>query len=56
MTSNLLTPLIIIPTKINSTNDTLIDNIFSNQYNPDTRSGNLTLNISDGHLPSYDHS
>ena len=34
MTSNLLTPLIIIPTKINSNNDTVIDNIFSNQYNP----------------------
>ena len=41
MTSNLLTPLIIIPTKINTNNDTLIDNIFSNQYNPDTISGNL---------------
>ena len=52
MTSNLLT-LIIIPTRINSNNDTLIDNIFSNQYNPDTISGNLTLNISDGHLPSF---
>ena len=46
MTSNLLTPLIIIPT-------TLIDNILLNQYNPDTISGNLTLNISDGHLPSF---
>ena len=53
MTSNLLTPLIIIPTKINSSNDTLIDNIFTNHYNPDTISGNLTLNISDGHLPSF---
>ena len=53
MTSNLLIPLIIVPTKINTRNDTLIDNIFSNQYNPDTISGNLIVNISDGHLPSF---
>ena len=53
MTSNLLMPLIIIPTKINTKNDTLIDNIFSNQYKPDTISGNITVNISDGHLPSF---
>ena len=37
MTSILLVPLILIPTKINTKNDTLIDNIF---------------NFSDGHLPS----
>ena len=49
MTSNLLIPFILIPTKINTKNDTLIDNIFSNQYNPDTISGNLAVNISDGH-------
>ena len=53
MTSNLLIPLIIVPTKINTKNDTLINNIFSNQYTPDTISGNLTVNISDGHLPSF---
>ena len=52
MTSNLLIPLIIVPTKINTHNDTLID-IFSNQFNPDTISGNITVNISDGHLPSF---
>ena len=53
MTSNLFIPHIIVPTKINTRNDTLIDNIFSNHYNPDTISGNLTLNISDGHLSSF---
>ena len=53
MTSNLLVPLILIPTKINSKNDTLIDNIFSNQLNSETISGNLTVNFSDGHLPSF---
>ena len=30
----------------------LIDNIFTNQFNPDTISGNFTVNISD-HLPSF---
>ena len=53
MTLNLLTPLIIIPTKINTNNDTLIDNIFSIQYNPDTISGNRTVSVSDSHLPSF---
>ena len=36
MTANLLVPLILLPTKINSKNDTLIDNIFSNQFNSET--------------------
>ena len=49
MTSNLLVPLILVPTKINSKNDTLIDNIFTNQFNSETVSGNLTVNFSDGH-------
>ena len=53
MTSNLLVPLILIPTKINTKNDTLIDNIFSNQFNSQTITGNLTVNFSDGHLPSF---
>ena len=53
MTANLLVPLILLPTKINSKNDTLIDNIFSNQFNSETVSGNLTVNFSDGHLPSF---
>ena len=53
MTSNLLVPLIIIPTKINTKNDTLIDNIFTNQFNSQTITGNLTVKFSDGHLPSF---
>ena len=53
MTSNLLIPLISVPTKINTKNDTLIDNIFSNQLNSETLTGNLTVNFSDGHLPSF---
>ena len=53
MTSNLLVPLILLPTKVNSKNDTLIDNIFTNQLNPETITGNLTVNFSDGHLPSF---
>ena len=52
VTSNLLLPLISLPTKINEKNNTLIDNIFTNQINPDIISGNLTVNISD-HLPSF---
>ena len=44
--------MILLPTKINSGTDTLIDNIFTNHFNPDTVSGNLTLAISD-HLPSF---
>ena len=52
ITSNLLIPLILLPTKINKKNNTLIDNILTNQFNPDTISGNLTVNISD-HLPSF---
>ena len=38
--SNFLLPVISIPTKINTVNDTLIDNIFINEFNPD-------------HLPSF---
>ena len=47
-----MVPLITLPTKINNKNNTLIDNIFTNQFNPDTISGNITVNISD-HLPSF---
>ena len=52
MTTNFLLPLITIPTKINTSRDTLIDNIFTNQFNPDFRTGNLTIGLSD-HLPSF---
>ena len=52
MMSSQLMPSILLPTKINSKKDTIIDNIFTNQINPDIRSGNLTWAISD-HLPSF---
>ena len=53
MMSNFLLPVITIPTKINNGKNTLIDNIFTNQLHPDTKSGNLAINLSDGHLPSF---
>ena len=53
MMSNLFIPVISIPTKINRINNTLIDNIFTNHIHPDIKSGNLTINLSDGHLPSF---
>ena len=53
VTSNLIVPLITIPTKINTKNDTLIHNIFSNFLQPGIVSGNSTVNFSDGHLPSF---
>ena len=31
----------------------MIDNIFTNHLHPDTKSGNLEINLSDGHLPSF---
>ena len=54
LTSNHLLPTITLPTKLNTSgNNTLIDNIFTNIFNPDLISGNISLNISDGHLPSF---
>ena len=54
LTSNFLLPSISLPTKINSSgNHTLIDNIYTNVFNPDTISGNIEFDISDGHLPSF---
>ena len=52
MISSQLLPSILIPTKINTKKDTVIDNIFTNQTNPDIKSGNLNIVISD-HLPSF---
>ena len=52
MMSCQLIPSILLPTKINTVKDTVIDNIFTNQINPDITSGNLTVSISD-HLPSF---
>ena len=52
MMANFLMPVITLPTKINSKRHTIIDNIFTNQINPDMRSGNLSIALSD-HLPSF---
>ena len=53
MMSNFLLPVINKPTKINRLNSSVIDNIFTSNLHPDTKSGNLSLNLSDGHLPSF---
>jgi len=52
LSTNFLLPMILLPTKINTSADTLIDNIFTNYFNPNVISGNLTSSISD-HLPSF---
>ena len=53
LTSNLIALQITIPTKINTKNDTLIDNTLFNFLQPGLVSDNSTLNVSDGHLPSF---
>ena len=53
LSSNHFLPTITLPTKLNPVNDTLIDNIYTNIFNPDIISGNITFNVSDGHLPSF---
>ena len=52
MTLNFLLPTISLATKVNKKDDTLIDNIFTNKFNPDIISGNLTVEISN-HLSSF---
>ena len=53
ITSNLLVPHIIHPTRITPTTKTLIDTIYSNSVLfPDGISGNLTISISD-HLAQF---
>ena len=52
LASNSFIPLILQPTRITSHSNTLIDNIFSNVFDPDIVSGNLTATISD-HLPQF---
>ena len=52
MMLNFLLPVISIPTEINTVKDTLIDNIFTNEFSPYLISGNCTEDISD-HLPSF---
>ena len=43
MATNFLLPTITVPTRINSRNNTLIDNIFSSEINPELKSGNFTV-------------
>ena len=50
--TNLILPSITIPTRLNPKNNSLIDNIFTNNIHPDLKSGNLIVGISD-HLPSF---
>ena len=52
LASNSFIPLILQPTRITSHSNALIDNIFSNNIDPDIISGNLTATISD-HLPQF---
>ena len=52
MMANFLMPVITLPTKINPKRHSIIDNIFTNQINPDMKSGNLSIGISD-HIPSF---
>ena len=52
LASNSFVPLILQPTRITSHSNTLIDNIFSNNIDPDIISGNLTATISE-HLPQF---
>ena len=52
MTSSQLLPTIYLSTKLKQCHDTLIDNIFTNLYNPDMSSGNFTYQLSD-HLASF---
>ena len=47
MYSNILLPNISSPTRITSTSATLIDNIFTNDYDNTFRSGNLVTTLSD---------
>ena len=50
--SNNLIPQILLPTRITSRSKTLIDNIFTNNIDPNNYSGNLECAISD-HLPQF---
>ena len=53
ITTNLMVPHIVLPTRLTSNSKTLIDNIFSNAINFDKGiSGNITASISD-HLPQF---
>ena len=53
LSSNFLSPLILLPTRISNSSSTLIDNIFCNvTFNSNITSGNFTSTVSD-HLPQF---
>ena len=52
LSSDMLLPHIVQPTKIRNNSKTLIDNIYSNVIAPNNISGNITATISD-HLPQF---
>ena len=52
LSPHMFLPHVIQPTRITSNSKTLIDNIFSNIFGPDSVSGNLTATVSD-HLPQF---
>ena len=52
MMSCFLLPTITLPTRINNSNNTVIDNILTNHYHPDMKTGNLLIGIS-YHLTSF---
>ena len=52
MYSNLLLPHIASPTRVTLNSETLIDNIFSNNYDSSFTSGNLVTTLSDHHAQS----
>ena len=45
-------PLITLPTRITHRSKSLIDNILTNSFNNDVKTGNITVNISD-HIPQF---
>ena len=52
LTSHMLLPHIVQPTRIRNTSKTLIDNIYSHGVTPNNIMGNLTVTISD-HFPQF---
>ena len=52
MTSNGYLPLIILPTRITDTSQSLIDNIYTNTFTDDNQSGNILIEIAD-HLTQF---
>ena len=49
MYSNVLLPHVASPTRVNINSETVIDNIFFNNYNSSFTSGNLVTTLSDNH-------